>query len=106
MVHTQTGFIITDGSTHIKEEVLQQFASKGRAFLRPFIGELVALRTDSIKQTTTSKKWKAYANGVNPFIAEHSVPYKNWQLAQMERVHKDAWPRVLAMLMTQRRGMK
>ena len=88
--------------------MLQEFASSFRAFLRPFIGEIAALRTDSIRQTTTSKAWKSYAtcSGPEPFNAEHSAPYKNWQLAQMERAHKDAWPKVLAMLYTARRGLK
>jgi hypothetical protein len=60
-VHSQSGLIYTEGSKAIPEAVLEQTTNAFRALLRPHVGEISAVRTDAIKQTTTAKKWKEYA---------------------------------------------
>ena len=110
VVHDQSGAIFVDGSTAIPEPVLERAASAFRTKIRPYVGQLSALRTDSIRQTTTSKRWAAYANGSSPFgesfVAEHATGGKHYPIGAVERINKEAWPRVLAALKQQRRGLK
>ena len=94
------------GSKLIPEPVLEEACNEFRATVRPFVGDIVTIRTDSIKQTTTSKKWQSYVRGPAPLVAEHSVAGKHWQVALVERVHGLAWPMVLAALDTSRRGLE
>lgn len=100
------GWMGTSGSQGLAEEVHERALSEQRAFVRTFHGEIVANRTDMLKATTTSHKWKEYARGSTPFQEQHSVAGKHHMLAIIERVHKDAWPMVLAALRLARRGLK
>ena len=106
VVHVQSGWILTEGSTGIAESVLEATCNAFRAFVRPYVGELATIRTDSIAQTTTSKQWHEYTRGASPMEAEHTTGGKHYPLGQIERVHKEAWPMVLAALKTARRGLK
>ena len=59
------------------EPVLLETCNSFRAFMRPFVGAIAAVRKDNIKQTTTSKKWQSHARGPNPFVPEHATGYKH-----------------------------
>jgi hypothetical protein len=60
------GFITTHGSKAIPEPVLEETMNEFRATIRPFVGDVVTIRTDSIRQTTTAKRWQRYVNGPAP----------------------------------------
>ena len=100
------GFITTHGSKAIPEPVLEETMNEFRATIRPFVGDVVTIRTDSIRQTTTAKRWQRYVNGPAPVVAEHSIAGKHWQVALIERFHGLAWPMTLAGLKTARRGLE
>ena len=96
----------TGGKTQSTAEC-EQSVSEARAFVQPFKGEIAALRTDSLRATTTAKKWKEYAAGDTPFASQHTTPHTGHNaLGVIERIHKDAWPMVLAALKMSRRGLK
>jgi hypothetical protein len=106
LLHGQSRYVYTEGAQSIPEPVLEQVANAFRAVLRPHVGEIAALRTDAIKQTTTAKKWKEYARSESPFVAESAPGGKHHPLGLVEHIHKEAWPMVLADLATARRGLK
>ena len=106
IVHVQSGWPSVTGAKAIPTTELVACANHFRAAIRPYVGELAIIRTDSIRQTTTAREWKKYVLADNPLISEHSSPYKHHMLGFLERIHKEAWPRVMAALSQARRGLK
>ena len=106
VVESSKGGIVTGGSVGADERVMEELVNEFRAVMRPWLGEIMAVRADMMKQTSVSKRWQRYARSDEPFVSQNATGHKHNPIGLVEILHKGAWPRVLAALIMTRRSLE